>query len=70
MSVHSATDWPGHPGSEKPVQEHNESDGDLAELRYFIGDYEPGSAAERQLLRKLDFRIIVSLPYSRPPRAF
>ena len=72
MSVQSDNECSVESGREKStITEHNEKQSeDLAELRYFIGDYEPGSSAEKKLLRKLDFRIIVSSRYLRPILSF
>ena len=60
MKATLRNDSPVYSGDDKFSKEHNEHhNSDDAELPYFVGDYQPGSEAERKLLRKLDMRIIV-----------
>lgn len=58
MAEVSSSETPAGYGDQKLAKEHNETNGSHSASP--IGDYQPGSEAEKKLLRKLDTRIIVS----------
>ena len=62
MSVPSNTEPTVLHENEKPVTEWNEHQDQERLSSDGIENYQPGSAAEKKLLRKLDFRIIVHDP--------